>query len=420
MKRRLDSGLDVSRLLVLAMSIVAASSASGTETAILVSPTASINAELAYGADVSGTDVVIGAPGETSTAGAVYTFDCATLPCGAPARFAPVDLAANDAFGTAVSISGDTFAASAPGPEPGAVYVYVRSGSNWTQQARLTASGGSTGEHFGAAIALSGDRLAVGADDANNHAGVVYVFVRTGTAWVQEARITAADPVARDALGASVALDGDTLVAGAPLKRNGSVSHYANGVAYVFVRNGSSWSQQAKLVPASVEDGALFGFSVDIAGDRAIVGSPYAALAQGTAYVFARSGTAWSQQSQLNAPAAAAGDQFGWSVALGDDKILIGAPFAGQLAEAACGASYLFDAGASMPSPGSAIEQPLPNQLAGWSVAMSGSRWVSSAPGYEIGDVEHAGAAYWFDATVTIFRSGFDVLATCTGAKRSG
>ena len=400
------------RATALATALALSAPVAAVETAILSSPVPAATAELAYSIDVDGTRIVLGAPGENAGAGAVYVFDCANLPCIAPQRLAPVDAGADDELGTAVAISGDTLVATAPGPEPGAAYVYVFDDGAWTQQAKLTPGGGSTGEHFGAAVAMSGDRIAIGADQAGFGAGAVYVFVRSGASWVQEARLSAGDAAPRDAFGTSVALDADTLVAGAPIKRTGAAGSYANGAAYVFSRGGGTWTQQARLT-ASGANGDLFGFSVDAAGDRAVVGAPYAANARGTAYVFSRSGSAWSQQTQLNAASGAAGDEFGWSVALGSDRVVVGAPFTGQLAEAACGHAYVFEGAALAEGNAGAVTAPVLNELTGWSVAASGQSWAASAPGHAIGPSDHAGAAYWFDGAITIFQSGFDTLSTC-------
>jgi FG-GAP repeat len=398
---------------VLAM-IVCAGPALAVESSVLVSPSAMPGAEMAYAVSVDGTGVAIGTPGEDDIAGAAYSVDCTTLPCSTPLRVAPVDIVAGDAFGTATSLSADTLAVTAPGPEPGAVYVYIRDGAGWTQQARLTPSGGSSGERFGIAAALSGDLLAVGADQAANGAGAVYVFARSGTAWSQEARIVASDGNSDDMFGTSVSLDADTLLVGAPFKETPVAGSYANGAAYVFARSGTSWSQQAILTPTARVDGDLFGFAVAVAGDRAVVGAPYAAATKGRAYVFERTAGAWSQQTELAAAAGNLGDEFGWSVALGDDRILVGAPFSGQAAGAACGTSYLFDGTTFAQGPGASIEAPFPNELAGWSIASSGPRWVMSAPAHVVDANDHAGAAYWFDSLITVFHSGFDAAGACT------
>ena len=407
------------RACALAIAAAFAAPAGAVETAILLSPTPSATAEMAYAVGIDGTRVALGAPGETEVAGALYVSDCATLPCTMPLRIAPADLAAGDAFGTAVGIDGDTLIATAPGAEPGAVYVFIANGASWTQQAKLAPTGGGTDERFGIAASLSGDRIAVGADRASLGAGAVYVFARSGTSWSQEARLVASDAAPHDAFGTSVALDGDTLIAGAPVKRRGTAGSYANGAAYVFTRGGGGWAQQAKLADAAGANGEMFGFSVDLAGTRAVVGVPFAAGDQGSAWVYAGSGSAWTQEAELSAANGAAGDQFGWSVALGDDAVFVGAPFAGTLTGAACGGSYMFDAAALAQTETGVIEAPLLDDLSGWSIAASGTRWVSSAPGHLVGDVVHAGAAYWFDPLVTLFHGGFDANGACVAPEEN-
>jgi hypothetical protein len=406
---------------LIAASMACALPSTAIETATLLSPAPSAAAEMAYAIDVDGTLIAIGAPGENANAGAIYLTDCATLPCTPPLRITPDDLAAGDAFGTAVRLSGNTLIATATGPEPGAAYVYVRNGESWIEAARLMPDGSPAGERFGISASLSGERLAIGADRSGTGAGAVYVFARSGTAWTQEARLTASGGAERDGFGGSIALDADTLLVGAPLTGSAAdPGSYARGIGYVFVRDGSTWSVQATLVPSKSADGDLFGFSVDLAGDRAIIGAPYAASARGSAYVYTRSGATWTEQNQLAAAEGATGDEFGWSVALADDAVLVGAPFAGQLADAPCGASYRFDGPALAQSGSSAIEAPQLNELAGWALAASGERWIASAPGHVTADLDHAGAAYWFDGIVTIFHSGFDVSGSCGAPDERG
>ena len=113
------------RACALAIAAAFAAPAGAVETAILLSPAPSTTAEMAYAVGVEGTWVVIGAPGEDAVAGAIYAIDCSTSPCANPIRIVPADVLPDHAFGTAISISGDTFAATAPGAEPGAAYIYV-------------------------------------------------------------------------------------------------------------------------------------------------------------------------------------------------------------------------------------------------------------------------------------------------------
>ncbi len=227
----------------------------------------------------------------------------------------------------------------------------------------------------------------------------------------------ASDPIPRDAFGSSLSLDGDTLLIGAPLKASAALGSYANGAVYVFTRGAGGWSQQTKLTNTSGSSGDLFGFAVDLHGDRMIVGAPFATSAQGKALMFTRSGTAWTEQAQLAATGGAAGDEFGWSVALGDDDLFVGAPFTGQFAGAPCGGSYEFDAALLAQNGTGSIEAPLLDEMSGWSIAASGTRWTSSAPGHLVGAATHAGAAYWFDPLITVFHAGFDVSGSCAAVE---
>jgi hypothetical protein len=400
------------RSLACALALAFAAPAGAVESAIIVSPAASATAEMAYGIGVDGTTVLIGAPGENGVAGAAYIVDCSTLPCGTPLRIAPAELVAADAFGTALGISGNTLVVSAAGAVPGSAYVFVGDGIGWSQQAKLMPSCLSSGERFGQAVSLSGDRVAIGAGRIGvNGMGAVYVFVRNGTVWAQEAKLTPSDGAAFDAFGTSVVLDVDTILVGAPMNA-ASAGSYANGAVYAYVRGAGGWTEQAKLTAAGA-NGDLFGYSVALAGDRAVIGAPYAANAQGQAYLFMRSGPTWSQQAIVTTANGAVGDEFGWSVALGDDSVFVGAPFVGQANGVACGTSYVFDAATLGQAGGTTIEAPVADELAGWAVAASGPRWVTSAPGHLIGDIEHAGAAYWFDPAITIFHAGFDAPGAC-------
>jgi pimeloyl-ACP methyl ester carboxylesterase len=309
-----------------------------------------------------------------------------------------------DNFGCSVAISGDTMVVGAyledssttgvnstPNNselDAGAAYVFVRSGSSWTQQAYLKASDPSStsgiGNYFGYSVAISGDTLVVGAysedssatgvngaesnDDAPN-SGAAYVFVRSGTSWTQQAYLKASNADMFDNFGYSVSISGDTLVVGATGEKslatgvNGDQSNDApndgtqHGAAYVFVRSGTTWAQQAYLKASNTASGAPnphgngggdeFGCSVAISGDRLVVGaygedslavgvngdqSNNNALESGAAYVFARNGTSWTQQAYLKASNADVviegwygGGYFGWSVAISGDTVVVGA-----------------------------------------------------------------------------------------------
>ena len=168
---------------------------------------------------------------------------------------------------------------------------------------KLTASDGAASDYFGDSVAIDGDTLVVGArydDDNGSASGSVYVFIHSGIIWTQQAKLTASDGAADDRFGSSVAIDGDTIVVGALLNDDNGTD---SGTAYVFTRSGTTWTQQAKL---TASDGALddeFGQSVAIAGDTIVVGADRDddnGNRQWIAYVFTRSGTAWTGASQTD------------------------------------------------------------------------------------------------------------------------
>ena len=240
------------------------------------------------------------------------------------------DAAASDSFGRTVAVSGDTAVVGAyqdddAGNVSGSAYVFVRSGGVWIQQAKLTASDAAVADQFGYSVALSGDTAVVGAitDDhaGGSDAGSAYVFVRSGTVWTQQAKLTASDAATVDVFGYSVALSGDTAVIGARLDDHSSLADV--GSTYVFVRTGGVWSEQAKLIAFDPDSTDHFGSAVAVAGNTAVVGSNEDNNAggadAGSAYVFVRTGGAWALQAKLTAADAAATDYFGFAVAVSSD-----------------------------------------------------------------------------------------------------
>jgi hypothetical protein len=211
-------------------------------------------------------------------------------------RLIASDGAAGGYFGTSVSVDGDTAVIGAhvgSGTLP-AVYVFVRIGGVWSQQAELTASDRGVGDVFGSSVSVSGDTAVTGAFGKSSSQGVAYVFVRSGTTWSQQQELTASDRAADDQFGYSVAVSGDTALIGANTKFSGQ------GAAYVFVRSGSTWSQQQKLSVPAV--GGQFGTAVSLSGQTAVIAAPYANGSQGgVALVFVSNGASWSEQQELTA-----------------------------------------------------------------------------------------------------------------------
>lgn len=377
----------------------------GAETARLGSTSSGLGAEFAYSTAMDGPHVAIGSPGEAAQAGAVYTYVCTAGRCLEPTRLVAGDLAAGDLFGSTVAVSVDTLAVSAPGQQPAAVYLFTRSGSTWSQQARIGAPDGVLSAGFGNTLAMQGDRLVVGANDAIAGIGAVYVYSRSGSQWTAQARLAANDGLAGDLFGSSVALSGDSVLVGAPNRAGASAGSHAQGAAYVFVQTLGTWSQQARLIASAAANGDRFAAAVALDGDRALISAPLANNGIGRVHVFERTAALWTAQALLDANNGAPGDRFGWSLALDGDDAMVGAPFA----LATCGASYRFRRNGAVwgPVAGSSVAVPLQGNLAGWSVAIDGGRFLVGAPGFN-GAAEHRGAGYWFDPIEQIFVDGLD------------
>lgn len=271
---------------------------------------------------------------------------------------------AEDRFGEGLAISGNTLVVGAitedsDGTSPqdnrvvnsGAVYVFVRDGSTWIQQAYLKAAHPGENDWFGASVAISGDTLVVGApfDDSNGtsetdeslfDSGAAYVFVRHAGIWSQEAYLKPNQPEESPGFALSVAIDNDTIVVGA---RNEGGTLFgdtgSNGAAYVFARSSGIWSQQARLTASNPGHGDCFGTVVDISRDTVVVGALWEdsdarvgndpsnddAHDSGAAYVFVRSDSVWSEQARLKASDSYAGHSFGCSVDLSGDSLAVGA-----------------------------------------------------------------------------------------------
>ena len=273
------------------------------------------------------------------------------------------DIAIKDLFGWSVGIEGNTAIVGAAqdggqgknqgagiGDGPGFVHVYVNKGKDWPKQATLKADDGAANDRFGTSISISGDTVIVGSPKSDleaggEDAGAVYVFVRDGVRWKQT-KLTASDAADGDQFGHFVSLEGDMAIVGAFSDDDaGSKS----GAAYIFVRNGETWTQEAKLTASDADKGDQFGISVDISGgvsSTAIVGAQFdddAGSKSGSAYIFRRNadGT-WTEQAKLVASDADAGDRFGYAVAIDVNRAVVGAPWADQPKQDFSGAIYSF------------------------------------------------------------------------------
>lgn len=266
---------------------------------------------------ISGETVIVG----SYSAESAYVFIRSGSSWSQQAKLSPYDGGAGD-FGWSVSVFDDTAVIGTR--YSGSAYVFVRSGGNWNQQAELLTIDGTANDNFGCSVSISDNTIVVGAcnDSKNGPAsGSAYVFTLNGAGvWSQQAKLLPTDGAADDGFGESVSVDGDTVLIGSDKDDdNGEWS----GSAYVFVRSGGTWSQQAKLTVAG-DEYDLFGDSVSVSGDIAVIGAGFE-NGTGAAYIFVRSDKTWSQQIRLTAPNPAVQDWFGCSVFISDNTVIIGA-----------------------------------------------------------------------------------------------
>lgn len=279
---------------------------------------------------VDGDTALVGNPGDDASAGvtyvnqgSVYVFTRTDGIWRQQAILIASDGAANDFFGSAVALDGDTALVGTYSHDAsmGSAYVFTRANGIWTQQAELTASDRIANDFFGISVALSGNSALIGAHGGNAGRGAAYLFTRTGATWSQQAKLAASDGAASDQFGCSVALNGDTALVGA-LGNDGA--YYNQGAAYIFTRTNAAWSQQAKLTASDAMDVSLFGRSTALDGNTALVGAFGDNSSMGAAYLFTRNGATWSQAQKLGAEDLAVFDRFGYSAALSGGTALVG------------------------------------------------------------------------------------------------
>ena len=301
-----------------------------------------------FGQSVAVSDgfAVIGSPEDDDSglnSGSAYVFEWDGSAWLQEPKLLASDGAAGDLFGSAVDVNGNRaiVGASGVGADRGAAYIYRSDGSTWTEEAILIPSNGAGGDYFGSSVSIDGIFAIVGAYAPSSASGAVYVFRRTGAIWDEVAVLTASDGSASDYFGVSVSLNGNYALVGAWWDDDNGLN---SGSAYVFRYDGFVWSETAKLIAADGATDDYFGFSVSISGILALIGSygdDDGGSGSGSAYIFRRMGTDWVEEAKLNASDAASSDFFGYSVELDGEYALVGSPFDDDRGGSS-GAAYLF------------------------------------------------------------------------------
>ena len=368
---------------------------------------------------ISGDYAIVGAHGDDRASGSAYIFWYNGTAWTEQAKINASDGVTDDYFGESVAISGDYAVVGVQydvdaGWNSGSAYIFKRDGTEWTEQAKITASDGAAGNRFGRSVAISGDYAVVGAfldDDAGSESGSAYIFKRDGTAWTEQAKITASDGATGDCFGESVAISGDYVVVGA---WTGGVA-WEPGSAYIFKRDGTTWEEQAKI---NASDGTKydgFGGSVAISGDYAVVGACGAdgvVLDSGSAYIFKRNGTEWNEQAKINANDGTTNDSFGSGVAISGDYAVAGACRADG-SDSESGSAYIFkrDGIAWTEQAKITASDGAAGDYFGYSVAISDDYAVAGA--WSDDDTgSYSGSAYIYDIPIGIIDSGAAIIHT--------
>ena len=235
-----------------------------------------------------------------------FSTSAVTYPRTEQAKLVPIDPVQSISFGYSVSISGDgnTVIAGVPiygnnGSRSGSVFIYTRSGGTWSQQAKLTASDGAADDQFGYSVSISGDGNTVivgspGDDDGDIGTGSAYIFIRNGSSWSQQAKLKANDAVMMDSFGHSVAIsgDGNTVFVGAPFSEY-DISNAQSGGGYIFIRSGFTWSLQYNFNMSGSE--AKYGRFVSLSHDGSVAAIGNDAENFQDFAIFTRSGTTWTK-----------------------------------------------------------------------------------------------------------------------------
>jgi hypothetical protein len=405
-------------LTTLIVPVILASAASATsEEAKLLASDGATGDLFGWAVSLDGTTAILGAMHDDdngSSSGSAYVFVNDGTTWTEEAKLIASDGAILDLFGISVAVNGDTAVVGSMndegGDEAGAVYVFVRSGGNWTQQAKILADDTEPFGRFGGSLFLAGDTLLVGSDHKHD-SGSAYVFVRSGTSWTQQAKLTPADG-AIDDYGISVSLSGDTAVVGSPHADAGGET---SGAVYAFVRNGTTWTQQAKLTADDGEEWDLLGRAVSVHDDTIVAGALGAgpSVGAGAAYVFVRNGTDWTQEAKLLPNDGEWQDTFGFSVSVHGDNAVIGTP--GDDDDGTdSGSAYVFSRNGTGWTQGTKLipSDGVAQAGFGMCVSLRGETAIAGSPSNsELG--VGAGAAYVFHVSSSVTDYGFGVGCPC-------
>ncbi len=358
----------------------------------IMGDTQTLGDEFGYAVAMDGDTALIGAPGYNFSKGTVFVYRYSGGTWSKEAELQPPGgITTNGSYGQAVAISGDLAIVGNPTGDglanfSGLAVVFKRTGSSWAHEQTLQAGDGETDDKFGASVGISSEFAVVGAPDADkpghNECGALYYWTVSG--WLSNPPIPGA--LADDRFGYSVAVSGNVATVGAPYNdasvlNGGTIYFYSldvlsldsfhsgddeNGLfgtcvaidgdvaiaglsgkesAIIMRYSGGNWVEEYEVTPSSTAAGDMFGESCSISGDYAVVGAYLnddTDTDAGAAFLFKNMGSTWSEEIELLSSVGASGDQFGFSVGISDDFMVIGANLADAPGAADAGAAYFY------------------------------------------------------------------------------
>ena len=304
----------------------------------------------------------------------------------------------------------------------GAAYVHTKAGTAWTQQQRLVASDGAARDAFGYAVDINDDRLVVGApmyvrNGNEEDSGAAYIFRRNGATWMQEAKLVPSDRIAGAEwwYGFSVKIVGTTVLVGSP----------SNNTTYVYTFNGTSWVEQERLRNPGGVSVSSFGHDLDISGDSACITAQWATAnglaTRGRAFVYVRSGSTWSLQQEVSPSDGAEYDFFGRACDIDGDTLVVSALSAAGPSHQDAGAAYVYTRSGTAWTQRQKLQGSDPNvRLFGWDVALRGNQILVGAPEVVSVSVGRTGAVYLFEGSGASWTQRQRVVPTDLDGSRFG
>jgi hypothetical protein len=365
-----------------------------------------------FGHSVSYSDnrVLVGAPYDYENGmvtGSAYIFEW-NDPQWVTTKIIPSSVDQYSDFGYAVSIDGDRAVIGAQydsgnSSDSGAVFVYDWDGNNWVET-KIYASDGASENAFGRSLQLEGSRIIVGSpfdDDNGNNSGSVYIFDWDGNNWI-ESKLTASDGANSDQFGLSVSISGNQVLVGAP----GSATI---GATYLFDWDGLKWNE-LKIEPGDITGSGSFGDSVSLSDDRFVVGAPEGfdnGNYSGSAYIYDRDGANWVE-TKLNSTNISAYNEFGRSVSIDEDKVVIGNPVDSNDGNNFFGSAFVYDWNGSSWSETKLIPNNSTNYDGFGSAVYNTENIILVGAKYGQNNLSSTGLLFIYQAPDVIFKNGFE------------